>query len=326
MARAIWSGVMSFGLVSVPIEIYSATEAHEPSFHQYEKGTKDRIRYQRVNERTGKEVEYADIVKGIESGRSLVQLDQDELDAVAPGRSRAMEIDRFVDLDEIDPIYFAKTYFLGPKGEENKKTYALLRDAMAATNRAAIASFVMRGKEYLAAVRADGDVLVLETMFFADEVRNAHDEVGDLPGKVTLRPEELRMAKQLIDSMSGAWRPTDFRDTFTDRVNELIKAKKNNKDYLPADEAPQPTEAVNLMEALRQSVDAAKRGGRGPATKSTAKKSPPKKAAKSGAATKKTAKAPAKKTAKKAPAKKSSAKKAPAKKTAAKKTAGKRAA
>ncbi|MFN2562798.1 MAG: Ku protein [Jatrophihabitans sp.] len=300
MARAIWSGVLSFGLVSVPIEIYSATEAHEPSFHQYEKGTKDRIRYQRVNERTGKEVEYADIVKGIESGRTLIQLDQDELDAVAPGRSRAMEIDRFVDLDEIDPIYFAKTYFLGPKGEENKKTYALLRDAMAATNRAAIASFVMRGKEYLAAVRPDGDVLALETMFFADEVRTASDEVSDLPGKVKLRPDELRMAKQLIDSMRGEWRPTDFRDTYTDRVNELIKAKKAKKDYSPADEAPTATDAVDLMEALRQSVDAAKRGGRSPAVK----KSPAKKPA-----------------ARKPAAKKSAAKKPAAKKSAARKKA-----
>jgi DNA end-binding protein Ku len=313
MARAIWSGVLSFGLVSVPIEIYSATEAHEPSFHQYEKGTKDRIRYQRVNERTGKEVEYADIVKGIESGRTLIQLDQDELDAVAPGRSRAMEIDRFVDLGEIDPIYFAKTYFLGPKGEENKKTYALLRDAMAATNRAAIASFVMRGKEYLAAVRPDGDVLAVETMFFADEVRTASDEVSDLPGKVKLRPDELRMAKQLIDSMSGEWRPTDFRDTYTDRVNELIKAKKAKKDYSPADEAPTATDAVDLMEALRQSVDAAKRGGRSPAKKSPAKKSAAKKSAAKKSAAKPAAKKPA--------AKKSAAKKPAARKSAARKKA-----
>ncbi|MDT4911359.1 MAG: end-binding protein Ku [Pseudonocardiales bacterium] len=309
MARAIWSGVMSFGLVSVPIEIYSATEAHEPSFHQYEKGTRDRVRYQRVNERTGKEVEYSDIVKGTEVGRSLVQLDQDELDSVAPGRSRSMEIDRFVDLDEIDPIYFAKTYFLGPKGEENKKTYALLRDAMAATNRAAIARFVMRGKEYLAAVRADGDVLVLETMFFADEIRDARDEVNDLPGKVKLRPQEVRMAKQLIDSMSGTWRPADFRDTYTDRVNQLITAKKDDKDYTPADEPPSATDAVDLMEALRQSVDAAKRGGGSSAKKSTAKKA---------AARKTAAKKPA---AKKAAAKKAAAKKPPAKKGAVKKRA-----
>src|SRR4051812_23404499 len=154
MARAIWSGVMSFGLVTVPIEVYSATEAHEPTFHQFEKGTNDRIRYQRVNERTGKEVDYGDIVKGADVGRDrYVMLDQDELDSVAPGRSRTMEIETFVDLDDIDPIHFAKTYYLGPKGEETKKTYALLRDAMAQTNRAAIARFVMRNKEYLGAIR-----------------------------------------------------------------------------------------------------------------------------------------------------------------------------
>src|SRR3954454_3678007 len=200
MARAIWSGVMSFGLVSVPIEIYSATEAHEPSFHQFEKGTNDRIRYQRVNERTGKEVDYSDIVKGAEVSKGkYVMIEQDELDSVAPGRSRAMDITSFVDLDEIDPIHFAKSYYLGPKGDEAKKPYALLRDAMARANRAAIASFVMRGKEYLATIRADGDVLVLETMFFADEIRSAKDEIADLPKNVKVSPQELKMAGQLIE-------------------------------------------------------------------------------------------------------------------------------
>ena len=123
MARAIWSGVLSFGLVSVPVELYSATEAHGPVFHEFEKGTADRIRYQRVNERTGHEVEYSDIVRGASVGDgSYVLLDQDELDSVAPGRSRLLDIRAFVDLDEIDPIYFNKTYFLGPGGEETEKT------------------------------------------------------------------------------------------------------------------------------------------------------------------------------------------------------------
>jgi DNA end-binding protein Ku len=298
MARAIWSGVLNFGLVSVPVEIYSATEAHEPTFHQFQKGTSDRIRYQRVNERTGKEVDYSDIVKGAEVGRGrYVMLDQDELDSVAPGRSKSIEIKTFVDLDEIDPIHFAKTYYLGPRGDETKKTYALLRDALAATNRAAIASFVMRSKEYLAAIRADKDVLVLETMFFADEIRVAKDEIGNLPGKVKLRPQELKMARQLIDSMSGEWKPAAYRDTYTDRVNELIKAKKNDKTYEPAEQAPAATEAVDLLDALRRSVDAAKGGRRQPAKKSTAKKAPAEKTA-----------------AKKAPAKKSTAKKSQANK------------
>ena len=154
MARAIWSGVLTFGLVSVPVELYSATEAHGPVFHQFEKGTADRIRYQRVNERTTDEVEYSNIVKGAETGGGhYVMLDQDELDSVAPGRSRSMEIRTFVDLDDIDPIYFNKTYYLGPGSEETGKVYALLRAAMGDSDKAAIASFVMRGKEYLAAVR-----------------------------------------------------------------------------------------------------------------------------------------------------------------------------
>jgi DNA end-binding protein Ku len=313
MARAIWSGVLSFGLVAVPVEIYSATEAHEPTFHQFERGTNDRIRYQRVNERTGKEVDYDDIVKGAEVGRrKYVMIEQDELDAVAPGRSRSLEIATFVDLDEIDPIHFAKSYYLGPNGDEAKKPYALLRDAMARTNRAAVASFVMRGKEYLAVIRADKDVLVLETMFFQDEIRTAKDEIDDLPGKVKPAPAELKMATQLIESMTGPWKPGQYRDTYTDRVNELIRAKARNKTYEPADEAPEATNVVDLTEALRASVEAARKGGR----KSTAKKA----AAKKSTAKKSTAK---KSTAKKSTAKKPAAEKATAKKSTAKKSTAK---
>jgi DNA end-binding protein Ku len=304
MARAIWSGVMSFGLVSVPVEIYSATEAHEPTFHQFEKGTKDRIRYQRVNERTGKEVDYADIVKGAEVGRGkYVMIEQDELDSVAPGRSRSLEIQTFVDLDEIDPIQYAKSYYLGPNGDEAKKPYALLRDAMAKANRGAIASFVMRSKEYLATIRADGDVLVLETMFFADEVRNPKDEIGNLPRNVKASPQELKMAGQLIESMAGPWKADDYRDTYTDRVNKLIRAKAKNKTYQQAEEAPKATNVVDLTEALRASVEAARKGGHAAAKKSTAKKSTAKKpAAKKPAAAKKSAakKSAAKRTTRKA--------------------------
>jgi DNA end-binding protein Ku len=302
MARAIWSGVMSFGLVSVPVEIYSATEAHEPTFHQFEKGTKDRIRYQRVNERTGKEVDYADIVKGAEVGRGkYVMIEQEELDSVAPGRSRSLEIQTFVDLDEIDPIQFAKSYYLGPNGDEAKKPYALLRDAMAKANRAAIATFVMRSKEYLATIRADGDVLVLETMFFADEIRSPKDEIADLPKNVKVSPQELKMAGQLIESMAGPWQPDDYRDTYTDRVNKLIRAKAKNKTYQQAEEAPKATNVVDLTEALRASVEAARRGGRASAKKSTARKSTAKKTAAKKTAAKKTAKkSAAKRTARKA--------------------------
>jgi DNA end-binding protein Ku len=207
MARAIWSGVLSFGLVSVPVEMYTATGAHGPVFHQFEKGTADRVRYQRVNERTGDDVEYSDVVKGADiGGGDYVVLDQDELDSIAPGRSRLMEIRAFVDTDDIDPLYFDKAYFLGPGGEETGKLYALLREAMGSAGKVAIASFVMRGKEYLAAVRADGDLLVLETLYFADEVRDPYQQIPDLPGRVKLSRQELSMARQLIDAMSGPWK------------------------------------------------------------------------------------------------------------------------
>jgi DNA end-binding protein Ku len=273
MARAIWTGVISFGLVSVPVGLYSATADHEVSFHQFEKGTSDRIRYKRVNERTDKEVEYADIVKGADvGGGHYVMLEQDELDSVAPGRSKSLEIQTFVDLDEIDPIYYQKTYYLGPPDKETAKTYALLRDAMASTNRAAIATFVMRGKEYLTAIRADGDLLMLETMFFADEVRDPVKQIDNLPGAGS-RGKELKIAEQLVNSMSGKWRPADYRDTYTERVKDLIAAKREDKEISVADEAPKATNVVDLMEALRRSVDAAK-----------AKKAPAKAPAKKAAA------------------------------------------
>ena len=275
MARAIWSGVLSFGLVSVPVELYTATEAHGPVFHQFEEGTADRIRYQRVNERTGDEVDYPDVVKGADiGGGNYVVLDQDELDSVAPGRSRLMDIHTFIDLDDIDPLYFNKAYFLGPGGEDTGKLYALLREAMGKAGKGAIVSFVMRGKEYLAAVRADGDILVLETLFFSDEVRDPHEQITDLPGRVKLSRQELSMARQLIDAMSGPWKPADYRDTYTDRVNELIEAKKNKEEFQPAQEAPAATNVVDLTEALQSSVAAARKGS---GQKAPARKKPDRK-------------------------------------------------
>src|SRR5262245_50278217 len=293
MARSLWTGVISFGLVSVPVALYSATREHEVSFHQFQKGTKDRIRYQRVNERTGKEVDYANIVKGSEVGDGrYVMVEQGELEQVAPGRSRSLDIHAFVSLDEIDPIYFQKTYYLGPASEETAKTYALLRDAMAKSGRTAIGTLVMRGKEYLTAIRATEDILVLETLYFADEIRDPQREMDRLPGRAKAQPAELKMAAQLIDSMTGPWKPDDYRDTYTDRVKGLIDAKKKGAEVVVAEQAPEATNVIDLMEVLRASVDAA-RSGRA--------------SAKSGA--RKAAKAPAKAASKapKAPAKKASA-------------------
>jgi DNA end-binding protein Ku len=258
---------------------------------------------------------------------------------VAPGKSRSLDITAFVDLADIDPVYFAKPYYLAPANEDTEKTYALLRDAMAEAGKAGIAQLVMHGKQHLAAVRADGDVLVLETLYFADEVRDPKAEF-DVPGRIRARPQELKMAVSLVESMSDDWRPDQYRDTYTDRVNELIEAKRSGAEFRPSEAAPEPTNVVDLLDVLRRSVDDA-RSGRGttkaaskkaatqqtPAKKSPAKRAAAKKAAKKTAAKKTMAtKAPAKKTmATKAPAKKSTATKAANKKTAAKKAAARKA-
>jgi DNA end-binding protein Ku len=297
MARPIWTGAITFGLVSVPVAMYTATREHEVSFHQFEKDTSDRIRYKRVNERTGREVDFDDIVKGADVGAgNYVMLDPDELDSVAPGRSRSLEISRFVDLDEIDPIYYQRTYYLGPGSDDTKKVYALLRDAMAGENRAAIGTLVMRGKEYLTAIRAEGDLLMLQTMFFADEVRSAKDEIDSLPKRGTAKKAELAMAHQLIDSMSGPWRPKDFHDTYTERVEELIKAKKKGKEITVADPAPEPTGVSDLLEVLRRSVDEAsqRRSAKPPAKAKRPAKAKPAAKATAKPAAKATAKTAAK--------------------------------
>jgi DNA end-binding protein Ku len=257
MARPIWTGVISFGLVSVPVALYSATRDHDVAFHQFQKGTSDRIRYQRVNERTGKEVDYADIVKGADVGGQTVLIDPDDLDAIAPGRSRSLEVEAFVDTEDIDPIFYQKTYWLAPANDETTKAYALLRDAMADTGRAAIGTLVMRGKQYLAAIRPDGDTLALETMYFADEIRDA-DDLPRTAGRSKPRPAELRMAHQLIDSMTVAWDPDDYHDTYTDAVHDLIDTTRDGGDIVPAEPAPAATTARDLMAVLRQSVADAK--------------------------------------------------------------------
>jgi DNA end-binding protein Ku len=274
MARAIWSGVISFGLVSVPVGLYTATEEHSPTFHQFKEGTSDRIRHKRVSERTGREVEYSDIAKGADLGNGkYVMLTDEDLASVAPGRSRSLDIATFVDLDDIDPVYYAKSYYLAPGSDETKKTYALLREAMATSNKAAIGTFVMHGKEHLAAIRAAGTVLVLETLFFADEVRDPKAELDGLPNRGKPRGKEMTMATQLIESMSGPWRPGDYHDTYTDRVNALIDSKRNGEEFEPSDAAPDATNVVDLMDALQRSVDAARTTGkRKPAKKPAAKK------------------------------------------------------
>jgi DNA end-binding protein Ku len=257
MARAIWSGAISFGLVSIPVELYSATRDHTVHFNQFERGTPDRVRYRRVNERTGEEVEFDDIVKGHEVGDGeFVVVEPEELDEIAPGRSRTIDIDAFVDLDEIDPIHYQKTYWLGPAKKEYAKPYALLVKAMTESNRAGIASFVMRGKQYLTAIRARDDILALETLYFADEIRDPAEVIEP----VTVKPDrkQLRMATSLIESMAEPWRPADYRDTYTERVEKLLEDKAKGNEIVVEAEPPEATEVTDLMEALRRSVESTK--------------------------------------------------------------------
>jgi DNA end-binding protein Ku len=261
MARAIWTGAISFGLVSIPVGLFSATADHTVHFHQFERGTSDRIRYQRINERTGKEVEYSDIVKGKDiGGGEHVIVAPDELADIAPGRSRAIDISTFVDLDEIDPMFFQKTYWLAPTDEQYARPYALLREAMTRTNRAGIATFVMRGKEYLTALRADGDVLALETLFFADEIRDR--STLDLPGETKPKGKELEMATGLIEAMSGPWNPKDYRDTYTERVEKLIEDKRRGREIVVESEPAEPTAMSDLIAALERSVAEARGDGK----------------------------------------------------------------
>lgn len=275
MARAIWTGSITFGLVSIPVGLHTATGDHTVSFHQFERGTSDRVRNKRVNERTGDEVEYDDIVKGADIGDGEhVVIEQDELADIAPGRSRNLEISDFVELSDIDPIWYHRTYRLAPTEEQYARPYALLRRAMEETGRAGIGTFVMRGKEYLAAVRPDGDLLLLQTMFFADEVRDPGDL--DVPGRIQVKGKELQMATSLIDSMSTDWDPTQYRDTYRDRVEKLIDDKKAGNETVVEAEPPDATEMSDLLAALERSVAQA-RGRKPSAGRSSVKKAPAKK-------------------------------------------------
>ena len=266
MARPIWTGALSFGLVTVPVRLYSATEDHTTHFRQIQRGTADRVRLRRVNERTGEEVAFDDIVKGYDLGEEqYVVIEPGELEEIAPGRSRVIEVSAFVDLADVDPVYFTSTYFLAPRGEEFTQIYCLLLEALEDTRRAAVATFVMRGKEYLTAIRPAGNVLELHTLHYADEVRDPVQELPDLPERTEVDAQQLAAAKQLIDLLSTDWNPEDYRDSFEDRVHELIDAKRAGQEIVTAAEPPDATNVIDLMEALRRSLDRAEAGTPKPA-------------------------------------------------------------
>ncbi|MGO9149091.1 MAG: Ku protein [Acidimicrobiales bacterium] len=259
MAKAVWTGSLSFGLVNVPVGLYSATEDRSIHFNQFRAGTSERIRNKRVSELTGDEVAYSDIVKGYDlGGGEYVILTPEELTSLAPGPSHTIEVTDFVELSEIDPIYFDKPYFLAPHGKNGDRAYELLRKVMAETNKVAIATFVMRDKQYLVAVRPEKSALVLETLLFADEVRDPVKEIEVLPVQASFEDREIEMAKLLIDSMTTAWQPESYRDTYRERVEELIDQKRQGTVVVSEGPRAEPAPVVDLLAALQASVSAAR--------------------------------------------------------------------
>ena len=282
MARAIWSGAISFGLVNVPVKLFSAVSRKTVRFHQLNEETGVRIQQKRVDPSTGEEVAYERLVKGFElSPDHYVVITPDELDSLDPAKTRTIDIEDFVDLEQIDPIYYDHPYYLAP-AQGGEKAYELLRSAMEDAGKVAIARVVIRSKESLVAIRPAGPVLTMETMLFHDEVVSPGelDELPDDIGKTTKR--ELDMAKQLITSLAGEFDPKKYRDTYRDRVLDLIERKADGQEISvqPAAEAPQ--KVPDLMAALEASINAVRdredgdgdSDGKTPTRKPAARKKP----------------------------------------------------
>jgi DNA end-binding protein Ku len=268
MARAIWSGSISFGLLNVPVRLYSAVARRNIALREIRESDSARIKHRRVAEGTDQEVPYEEIVKAYEitPGR-YVPLTKDEMGALAPEKTRAIEVLDFVDIEEIDPMYFDSPYYLGP-AEGAEKAYSLLAAAMEASGKAAIARFVFRNKEHLAAIRATDGVLTLTTMRFADEVVPSSELDDVLPQKKPkVAKKEQEMAEQLIESLSTEFEPTSYRDEYREQLLGLIESKAEGKEIVASDtEEPTPTKAPDLMAALEESIAAVK-GRKEPAAK-----------------------------------------------------------
>lgn len=257
MARPVWEGALSFGLVSVPVALYRATEEHTVTFHQIQRGTNDRVRYQRVNERTGDEVDYRDIVRGVPvagDDSDYVVFEPKELDDIAPEKSSAIEIETFVARDEVDPVYLDRAYWVAPADAGNAHAYHLLVRALADTDTMGVAQFVMHGKQHLVGVRAGEHVLVAHLLHFADEVREPEQAIPDLPASDRPRGRELDMAVQLIESMTGPWQPDEYEDTYAEQVRQLVEDKQAGRARRRPARRRDSAQVLDLTEALRRSL------------------------------------------------------------------------
>src|SRR3954469_3107328 len=275
MARAIWSGTISFGLLNVPVRLFSAVARRNIALREIRESDNSRIKHKRVAEGTDEEVPYENIIKAYElTPGQYVPLSKDEMSALAPEKTRAIDVQDFVDIEEIDPMYFDSPYYLGP-AEGAEKAYSLLAAAMESSGKAAISRFVFRNKEHLAAIRASDGVLTLTTMRFHDEVvppSELDDALPDKAPKVAKRERE--MAEQLIDSLSTEFEPGSYRDEYREQLLALIEQKAEGKEIVaPEAEEPKATKAPDLMAAPEESIAAVKeKGGESKAEKPKAAK------------------------------------------------------
>src|SRR3954447_5679151 len=283
MPRSIWTGAISFGLVTVPVKLYSAVQKKTVRFHQLDADTGVRIAQKRVNPTTGEEVPYDRLVKGYEiSPDRYVLVDPAELEALEPVKTRTIDIEDFVDLAEIDPVFYDHPYYLAP-GPGGAKPYRLLLEAMAETGKVAIANVVIRSKQHLVAVRPQGDVLGMATMLYPDEIVES-DRIDEIPDadEVATTDKELAIAKQLVESLAGPFEPEKYRDTYREDVLNLIERKAAGEEIAvqPVREE-EPAAVPDLMAALQASLDQVRGGDAGeekPKKKAPAKKAPAKRA------------------------------------------------
>jgi DNA end-binding protein Ku len=263
MARAIWSGTISFGLLNVPVRMFSAVARRNIALREIRESDSAKIKHRRVAEGTDEEVPYENIIKAYElSPGQYVPLGKDDLAALAPEKTRAIDVQDFVDIEEIDPMYFDSPYYLGP-ADGAEKAYSLLASAMESSGKAAIARFVFRNKEHLSAIRASDGVLTLTTMRFHDEVVPPSDLDDALPDKKPkVAKKERQMAEQLIDSLSTEFEPNSYRDEYREQLLSLIEQKAEGKEIVaPEAEEPKATKAPDLMAALEESIAAVKDKG-----------------------------------------------------------------
>ncbi len=263
MPRPIWSGAISFGLVSVPVKLFAAVSQKDVSFHQIDKQSGSRIRYKRVSEKTGREIPYERIAKGYEiDDEKYVVIDKKELEQFAPDATKRIDIEDFIDLEEIDPIYYEHTYFLSPdKGGD--KAYALLRKAMDDSDKIGVGRVVIRTKQYLAAVRPYGKKgIALETMYFPDEIVD-EEEIPGIPDKMPrVSDKELSMARKLVESLATEFDPGKYQDEYRERVLDFLKKKAKGKTITIEEPEEQTAAVTDLMEALKASVEGSRRKSR----------------------------------------------------------------